>query len=75
VAEGGVLLSEVDQDALSSWWSTCLHTELDAETLEDAWSCGQCVADARYGKNLKQICDVPRSLKLFIIEYKIENPG
>jgi len=47
VAEGGVLLSEVDQDALSSWWSKCLHTELVAETLKDAWSCRQCVADAR----------------------------
>jgi len=47
VAEGGVLLSEVDQDALSKWWSKCLHTELDADTLRDAWSCGQCVADAR----------------------------
>jgi len=47
VAEGGLLLSEVDQDALSSWWSTCLHTELDTETILGAWSCGQCVADAR----------------------------
>jgi len=48
VAEGGVLLSEVDLDALSSWWSKCLHAELDAETLKDAWSCRQCVADARF---------------------------
>jgi len=48
VTEGGVLLSEVNQDALSSWWSKCLHTELDADTLEDAWSCSQCVSDARY---------------------------
>jgi len=48
VAEGGVLLSEVNQDALSSWWSKCLHTELDKRTLHGAWSCRMCVADARY---------------------------
>jgi len=50
VFEGGVLLSEVNQDALSRWWSTCLDTELDRETLErleDAWSCNFCVSDAR----------------------------
>jgi len=44
VFEGGVLLSEVDRDALSA----CLHTELDKRWLHGAWSCRMCVADARY---------------------------
>jgi len=48
VAEGGLLLSEVDRDALSRWWSTCLHVQLDRRTLRGARSCRQCVWDARF---------------------------
>jgi len=59
-----VLLSEVDQDALSSWWSKCLHTELQTETLKDAWSCRQCVADARYLEFLVDYFEIDLIIKI-----------